>query len=147
MGVRLMTGLGFAAFVIAIFLLSTTSPGGSPRDHSGCSDDDVIADCRPLLASRRVSKLSFAPPSSRAFCGYVDLRDLTGRVSSLRKLRACRSRISVECCSEATGDDKLVPFAEADLLGAERAFPMSQWSSWRCLYSASLLLGMMIRVL
>lgn len=122
----LMIGLGFAAFVvIAIFLM---------RYYENLVGLLVITSVFLMtmslltaglsLRSRRVSK----PLRSSIVASFLAVTATYATYWSCFNLSTGKSSLSIpdlsRMLSEATGDDKLVPFAEAfDLLSAERAFP------------------------
>lgn len=147
----LMIGLGFAAFVvIAIFLM---------RYYEILVSLFVITSVFLItmslltaglsLRSRRVSK----PLRSSIVASFLAVTATYATYWSCFILSTGKSSLSIpdlsRMLSEATGDDKLVPFAEAfDLLSAERAFPYVSVVFMAMLVTAVLCffaLGMMIR--
>ena len=147
----LMIGLGFAAFVvIAIFLM---------RYYEILVSLLVITSVFLMtmslltaglsLRSRRVSK----PLRSSIVASFLAVTSTYATYWSCFVLSTGKSDLSIpdlsRMLSEATGDDKLVPFAEAfDLLSAERAFPYVSVVFMAMLVTAVLCffaLGMMMR--
>jgi len=129
----LMIGLGFAAFVvIAIFLM---------RYY------EILVGL--LVITSVVSK----PLRSSIVASFLAVTSTYATYWSCFILSTGKSSLSIpdlsRMLSEATGDDKLVPFAEAfDLLSAERAFPYVSVVFMAMLVTAVLCffaLGMMIR--
>lgn len=147
----LMTGLGFAVFVIiAVFLL---------RYYEVLMSLFVITSVFLMttslistglcLSRKRVSK----PLRSSIVASFLAVTATYASYWSCFILSTGKSSLSIpdlsRMLSEATGDDKLVPFAEAfDLLSAERAFPYVSVVFMAMLVTAVLCffaLGMMIR--
>ena len=122
----LMIGLGFAAFVvIAIFLMRYYEIlVGLLVITSVFLMTMSLLTAGLSLRSRRVSK----PLRSSIVASFLALTSTYVTYWSCFVLSTGKSGLSIpdlsRMLSEATGGDKLVPFAEAfDLLGAERAFP------------------------
>lgn len=122
----LMIVLGFAAFVvIAIFLMRYYEILVSLLVISSMFLMTTSLMTAGLsLRSRRVSK----PLRSSIVASFLAVTSTYATYWSCFVLSTGKSGLSIpdlsRMLSEATGDDKLVPFAEAfDLLGAERAFP------------------------
>ena len=122
----LMIGLGFAAFVvIAIFLM---------RYYEILVGLLVITSVFLMTMSLLTTGLSFRsrrvskPLRSSIVASFLAVTSTYATYWSCFVLSTGKSGLSIpdlsRMLSEATGGDKLVPFAEAfDLLGAERAFP------------------------
>lgn len=149
----LMIGLGFAAFVvIAIFLMRYYEIlVGLLVITSVFLMTMSLLTAGLSLRSRRVSK----PLRSSIVASFLAVTATYATYWSCFILSTGKSSLSIpdlsRMLSEATGDDKLVPFAEAfDLLSAERAFPYVSVVLMAMLVTAMLCLftfGMMIREL
>ena len=149
----LMIGLGFAAFVvIAIFLLRYYEIlVGLLVITSVFLMTMSLLTAGLSLRSKRVSK----PLRSSIVASFLAVTSTYATYWSCFVLSTGKSGLSIpdlsRMLSEATGDDKLVPFAEAfDLLSAERAFPYVSVVFMAMLVTAVLCffaLGMMIREL
>lgn len=147
----LMIGLGFAAFVvIAIFLMRYYEIlVGLLVITSVFLMTMSLLTAGLSLRSRRVSK----PLRSSIVASFLAVTATYATYWSCFNLSTGKSSLSIpdlsRMLSEATGDDKLVPFAEAfDLLSAERAFPYVSVVFVVMLVTAVLCffaLGMMIR--
>ncbi len=147
----LMIGLGFAAFVvIAIFLMRYYEIlVGLLVITSVFLMTMSLLTAGLSLRSRRVSK----PLRSSIVASFLAVTSTYATYWSCFILSTGTSSLSIpdlsRMLSEATGDDKLVPFAEAfDLLSAERAFPYVSVVFMAMLVTAVLCffaLGMMIR--
>lgn len=147
----LMIVLGFAAFVvIAIFLMRYYEILVSLLVISSMFLMTTSLMTAGLsLRSRRVSK----PLRSSIVASFLAVTSTYATYWSCFVLSTGKSGLSMpdlsRMLSEATGGDKLVPFAEAfDLLGAERAFPYVSVVFMAMLATAVLcftVLGMMIR--
>ena len=147
----LMIGLGFVAFVvIAIFLMRYYEILVSLLVISSMFLMTTSLITAGLsLRSRRVSK----PLRSSIVASFLAVTSTYATYWSCFVLSTGKSGLSMpdlsRMLSEATGGDKLVPFAEAfDLLGAERAFPYVSVVFMAMLATAVLcftVLGMMIR--
>lgn len=147
----LMIGLGFAAFVvIAIFLMRYYEIlVGLLVITSVFLMTMSLLTAGLSLRSRRVSK----PLRSSIVASFLAVTSTYATYWSCFILSTGKSSLSIpdlsRMLSEATGDDKLVPFAEAfDLLSAERAFPYVSVVFMAMLVTAVLCffaLGMMIR--
>ena len=147
----LMIGLGFAAFVvIAIFLMRYYEIlVGLLVITSVFLMTMSLLTAGLSLRSRRVSK----PLRSSIVASFLAVTATYATYWSCFILSTGKSSLSIpdlsRMLSEATGDDKLVPFAEAfDLLSAERAFPYVSVVLMAMLVTAVLCffaLGMMIR--
>jgi membrane protein len=147
----LMIGLGFAAFVvIAIFLMRYYEIlVGLLVITSVFLMTMSLLTAGLSLRSRRVSK----PLRSSIVASFLAVTSTYVTYWSCFILSTGKSSLSIpdlsRMLSEATGDDKLVPFAEAfDLLSAERAFPYVSVVFMAMLVTAVLCffaLGMMIR--
>ena len=147
----LRLGLGFAAFVvIAIFLLRYYEIlVGLLVITSVFLMTMSLLTAGLSLRSRRVSK----PLRSSIVASFLAVTSTYATYWSCFILSTGKSSLSIpdlsRMLSEATGDDKLVPFAEAfDLLSAERAFPYVSVVFMAMLVTAVLCffaLGMMIR--
>lgn len=147
----LMIGLGFAAFVvIAIFLMRYYEIlVGLLVITSVFLMTMSLLTAGLSLRSRRVSK----PLRSSLVASFLAVTATYASYWSCFTLSTGTSGLSMpdlsQMLSEATGDDKLVPFAEAfDLLSAERAFPYVSVVFMAMLVTAVLCffaLGMMIR--
>lgn len=147
----LMIGLGFAAFVvIAIFLM---------RYYEILVDLLVITSVFLMTMSLLTAGLSLRswrvskPLRSSIVASFLAVTSAYATYWSCFILSTGKSSLSIpdlsRMLSEATGDDKLVPFAEAfDLLSAERAFPYVSVVFMAMLVTAVLCffaLGMIIR--
>lgn len=149
----LMIGLGFAAFVvIAIFLMRYYEIlVGLLVITSVFLMTMSLLTAGLSLRSRRVSK----PLRSSIVASFLAVTATYATYWSCFILSTGKSSLSIpdlsRMLSEATGDDKLVPFAEAfDLLSAERAFPYVSVVLMAMLVTAMLCIftfGMMIREL
>jgi len=147
----LMIVLGFAAFVvIAIFLMRYYEIlVGLLVITSVFLMTMSLLTAGLSLRSRRVSK----PLRSSIVASFLAVTATYATYWSCFNLSTGKSSLSIpdlsRMLSEATGDDKLVPFAEAfDLLSAERAFPYVSLVFVVMLVTAVLCffaLGMMIR--
>ena len=148
----LMIGLGFAAFVvIAIFLMRYYEILVSLLVISSMFLMTTSLMTAGLsLRSRRVSK----PLCSSTVASIFAVTSAYATYWSSFTLSTGKSGLSMpdlsRMLSEAAGDEKLVPFAEAfDLLSAERAFPYVSVVFMAMLVTAVLCFfafGMMIRV-
>ena len=147
----LMIGLGFAVFVvIAIFLL---------RYYEILVSFLVIASVFLMTTSLLTAGLSLRCRYLSKTLGSSIVASVFAVASTYATYWSCftlstgKSGLSMpdlsRMLSEATGDDKLIPFAEAfDLLSAERAFPYVSVVFMAMLATAVLCffaLGMMIR--
>lgn len=147
----LYLGLGFAAFVvIAIFLMRYYEIlVGLLVITSVFLMTMSLLTAGLSLRSRRVSK----PLRSSIVASFLAVTSTYATYWSCFILSTGKSSLSIpdlsRMLSEATGDDKLVPFTEAfDLLSAERAFPYVSVVLMAMLVTAMLCLftfGMMIR--
>ena len=147
----LMIGLGFAAFVvIAIFLMRYYEIlVGLLVITSVFLMTMSLLTAGLSLRSRRVSK----PLRSSIVASFLAVTATYATYWSCFILSTGKSSLSIpdlsRMLSQATSDDKLVPFAEAlDLLSAERAFPYVSVVFMAMLVTAVLCffaLGMMIR--
>ena len=147
----LMIGLGFAAFVvIAIFLMRYYEIlVGLLVITSVFLMTMSLLTAGLSLRSRRVSK----PLRSSIVASFLAVTSTYATYWSCFILSTGKSSLSIpdlsRMLSQATSDDKLVPFAEAlDLLSAERAFPYVSVVFMAMLVTAVLCffaLGMMIR--
>ena len=147
----LMIGLGFAAFVvIAIFLMRYYEIlVGLLVITSVFLMTMSLLTAGLSLRSRRVSK----PLRSSIVASFLAVTATYATYWSCFILSTGKSSLSIpdlsRMLSQATSDDKLVPFAEAlDLLSAERAFPYVSVVYMAMLVTAVLCffaLGMMIR--
>ena len=147
----LMIGLGFAAFVvIAIFLMRYYEIlVGLLVITSVFLMTMSLLTAGLSLRSRRVSK----PLRSSIAASFLAVTATYATYWSCFILSTGKSSLSIpdlsRMLSQATSDDKLVPFAEAlDLLSAERAFPYVSVVFMAMLVTAVLCffaLGMMIR--
>ena len=147
----LYLGLGFAAFVvIAIFLMRYYEIlVGLLVITSVFLMTMSLLSAGLSLRNRRVSK----PLRSSIVASFLAVTSTYATYWSCFILSTGKSSLSIpdlsRMLSQATGDDKLVPFTEAfDLLSAERAFPYVSVVLMAMLVTAMLCLfifGMMIR--